>query len=377
MTFAYDRRAMLAHFTSALAGALFSSNSHASSEVIRVGQTSAYSGPFADIGTEMGAAIKAYFEWINRRGEIRGKTIEWITLDDGSDPKRALENAKKLVEERKLVTMLGCLGTGVANALMPYCEDKRIPFFPVTGDDAIRQRKQSYSFFTTASYGEEARSMVRHAATVGLQSVFVIHTDTVGGKGWAEDARDAAQKSNVKFLGAYAAKPDGSNATDGVDACMKSDSAAVLLLLAGPAVQKCLKHLKQRSFLGQSYALSVSAGPRLIKEMGTDLHGQIFTQVVPNPFFDANPIVRDYRMVIESQKLDRNYMTFQGYLLARLFVDCIKRINGTVTTSSVITSLEQRPFLYEPIELNFGSGNRRGTNYVNITMFSKNSRFIS
>jgi branched-chain amino acid transport system substrate-binding protein len=378
MKFASERRTALLQMTSALGGMFLPSITDASTELIKVGQTSAYTGPFGDNGSEISAGIKAYFDWINQRGGVKGKKIKWIAMDDRLDPKKAIENTKKLVEDEKVVAMLGCLGTGVANALMPYCEDKKIPYVPITGDDVIRQKKQKYTFFTTASYGDETRSMVKHAATVALQSIFVVHTDTSGGKGWAEDAREAAQKNNVKFLGTFAAKPDGSNAVEAVEICLKANPAAVLLLLAGDAVQKTLEQLKSKSYLGQKYALSVAVTPKLMQEMGPSVHGLIVTQVVPNPFFDASPVVREYRAVIENSKnVQRNYLTFQGYLTARLFSDSVSRVNGPVSSAALVAALEQRPFSYEPLELDFTSGERRGTNFVNITMLSKNLKFIS
>ena len=44
---------------------------------------------------------KLYFDAVNERGGVNGQKIELVSLDDKFDPKLAVENAKKLVTERK------------------------------------------------------------------------------------------------------------------------------------------------------------------------------------------------------------------------------------------------------------------------------------
>jgi len=67
---------------------------------IKIGNTNPYSGP-ASAYSVIGKAISAYFKELNTQGGINGRTIEFISLDDGYSPPRTVQQVRKLVEKRK------------------------------------------------------------------------------------------------------------------------------------------------------------------------------------------------------------------------------------------------------------------------------------
>lgn len=93
---------------------------------IRIGQTIAYSGPASAYGT-LGKAEAAYFESLNKKGGINGRKIKFISYDDGYSPPKAVENARKLVEEDDVLLMFGMLGTPLNVAIRPYLNSKKVP----------------------------------------------------------------------------------------------------------------------------------------------------------------------------------------------------------------------------------------------------------
>ncbi len=52
---------------------------------IKIGNTNPYSGP-ASAYSAIGKTINAYMKMLNRQGGINGRTIEFISLDDGYSP---------------------------------------------------------------------------------------------------------------------------------------------------------------------------------------------------------------------------------------------------------------------------------------------------
>src|SRR6266536_3606687 len=71
---------------------------------IKLGGSYPFSGPASAYGT-IGVSAKAYFDWLNAKGGVNGRKIEFTTLDDGYEPARALQNAKRLVEQDKVVVL--------------------------------------------------------------------------------------------------------------------------------------------------------------------------------------------------------------------------------------------------------------------------------
>jgi ABC-type branched-subunit amino acid transport system substrate-binding protein len=100
-----------------------------------LGNIMPYTGPLAAFGAIVGKAEAAYFDMINARGGINGRKIRFISYDDSSDPRTALEQTRKLVERDKVLLMFGSFGTPGNFAVRPYLNDNSIPqLFVASGD---------------------------------------------------------------------------------------------------------------------------------------------------------------------------------------------------------------------------------------------------
>ncbi|MFI8615046.1 ABC transporter substrate-binding protein [Acidovorax sp. NPDC077693] len=345
-------------------------------EVVRIGQTVALSGNFGEMGGMYTQGIKAAFDHANRGRPAR--QIELITLDDKLDGPAALTNAKRLVEQEKVAAIIGVAGTGVAKAVMPYCEEKRVPLFALTGDDSVRKIKQEFTFFSCASYGDEVRNMVRHGATISHKSVFVVHTDVPAGASWVDSARLSAQDNKLEFKGSIAAAPDGSNADAVLKAFLDSRASFLVMVYAGAGVKVLLERLHQAHvFPGSIYLLSQGATPGLVDSVRSSASGLIVSQVVPNPFSTLSPLARDYDTAIAASAVPKNYMTYQGFLLGRAFADALGRTKGAATAAAVADALQEAPLAYGDYKLDYRGGKRLGTSFTDISMLTRDGRFIS
>lgn len=81
------------------------------SNKVVIGSFQAMSGPYAVIGQEMTKGMKAYFNWINKRGGVYGRKIELIVADDQLNPAKTVVEVKRLVEQDKVFALVGGLGT--------------------------------------------------------------------------------------------------------------------------------------------------------------------------------------------------------------------------------------------------------------------------
>lgn len=104
---------------------------------IKVGQTIAYSGPASAYG-QLGRAEAAYFKFLNDKGGVNGRKINFISLDDGFSPPKAVEMTRKLVEQDEVALMFGMLGTALNTATRPYLNQQKVPqLFIAAGSDTF------------------------------------------------------------------------------------------------------------------------------------------------------------------------------------------------------------------------------------------------
>jgi ABC-type branched-subunit amino acid transport system substrate-binding protein len=93
---------------------------------IKIGQTHPYSGPVSALGT-MGKTQLAYFEKVNAEGGINGRKVKLISLDDGYNPARTVEQARKLVEQEEVLLLFSTNGTPTNSAIHKYMNAKKVP----------------------------------------------------------------------------------------------------------------------------------------------------------------------------------------------------------------------------------------------------------
>ncbi|WP_310461488.1 ABC transporter substrate-binding protein [Sphaerotilus sp.] len=129
---------MTAFFTRTLvATALLSLASGAfAQDKIKVGFMLPYTGTFAALGVAIENGFKQYVD--EQGGKLGGKTIEFVKVDDESDPSKAADNANKLVKRDNVDVMVGTVHSGVAMAMAKVAKDNNtLLIVPNAGADAI------------------------------------------------------------------------------------------------------------------------------------------------------------------------------------------------------------------------------------------------
>src|SRR5579859_7583547 len=93
---------------------------------IKIGNIMPYSGPAAAYGV-IGKTVAAYFKKINAEGGINGRKINFVSYDDGYNPQKAVEAARKLVEDDRVLLVFQSLGTPSNSAIQKYMNDTHVP----------------------------------------------------------------------------------------------------------------------------------------------------------------------------------------------------------------------------------------------------------
>lgn len=125
---------------------------------VLIGQTTGVTGAVAATVNETIIGAKLHLDAINALGGIGGEAIELITLDDAFDPRKAAVNARKLIEEHKVVALFMTRGTPHTEAVIPLLEQHGVPLIaPSTGamvlHTPIRKKLQFVTLSNNASMG--------------------------------------------------------------------------------------------------------------------------------------------------------------------------------------------------------------------------------
>jgi len=85
---------------------------------IRVGGTLPLTGPLASVGAIHKLAGEVFVDGINKRGGLLGRKLEWVLLDDQSQPANARTLYERLVTAEKVDLLMGPYGTSAIIAAM-------------------------------------------------------------------------------------------------------------------------------------------------------------------------------------------------------------------------------------------------------------------
>src|SRR6202171_792091 len=93
---------------------------------IKIGNIMPYSGPASAYATSV-KTDDAHFKKINSEGGINGRRITFISYDDGYNPAKTVEQARKLVESDEVLLIFNSLGTANNTAIQKYMNAKKVP----------------------------------------------------------------------------------------------------------------------------------------------------------------------------------------------------------------------------------------------------------
>ncbi|HHY70823.1 MAG TPA: ABC transporter substrate-binding protein, partial [Thermoanaerobacterales bacterium] len=101
-------------------------------EPIKIGHEVALTGDASMWGQSEKNALEMEIEKINAAGGVDGRPLKLISYDNRADSIEAVNVAKRLIEQDKVVAIIGPAQSGVANAISSVTEEKKVPFIGTT-----------------------------------------------------------------------------------------------------------------------------------------------------------------------------------------------------------------------------------------------------
>jgi branched-chain amino acid transport system substrate-binding protein len=117
-------------------------------ETIKIGSVLSITGPASFLGDPEDKTLKLYVDKINAAGGVAGKKIELIIYDDGGDANKARTFATRLLEDDRVVAMVGGSTTGTTMAMIPVFEEAKVPFISLAGGIEVVDPVRKYVFKT-------------------------------------------------------------------------------------------------------------------------------------------------------------------------------------------------------------------------------------
>ena len=316
--------------------------SFAQARGIVLGQSAAFSGPAAQLGIQMNAGAKIYFDALNTNGGVNGQTVELRTLDDGYEPERCKANTEKFIKD-DVFGLIAYVGTPTCVAALPLVNEAKIPFFgPFTGAEVLRDPFSKSVFHLRASYYDETELIVKQLTALSLNRIAVFYQNDAYGKAGLEGTIRALKRRGLEPVAQGTVERNTVDVAKAVAAILPSAPNAVVQISAYKSCAAFIRESRKSGFGGTFFNVSFVGTQALADELGPVGNGIMVSQVMPFPYSPTLPITREYLEAVRRAGGDAkaNYSSMEGFLAAKVFSEGLRRAGRNPSRDAVITALE-------------------------------------
>jgi branched-chain amino acid transport system substrate-binding protein len=336
---------------------------------ILLGGTVPLTGEAAAFGT-VGAGAKAYFDYVNAKGGVNGRRIEYRYYDDAYNPAQTVQLTRRLVEQDKVFAIFNSVGTANNLAVRDYLNVQKVPqLFAADGSQSIGRSFARFPWtmgFLQSYRGEgnvygstivktrpKARIAVLYENTeLGLDMLTGL-TRAIAGKGPRIVAKQA-----YEFTGADVSSQVG---------VLKSSGADTLMLFATPKF--FLNAIRAAHNLGwkpQVYIASVSIEPTIMgiarfnaPELTKGALSIAFVKNPNDPIWAKDKAVALYRSIMRTHSpggRPTDVYNWYGMTVAWTMVETLRKAGKNLTRSGLLRAAQSldtaaNPFLLPGIRL--------------------------
>jgi branched-chain amino acid transport system substrate-binding protein len=306
-------------------------------EPIKIGAIFAVTGPASFLGAPEEKTAKMLVERINKEGGLLGRPVELIVKDSGGSPEKAVSFAKQLIEEEKVLAIIGPSTSGETMQIKNLCEENKMILVSCAAAEVIVNPVAKYVFKTPQKDSQAVTWIFNTMKEKGISKVAMLSGSDGFGKAGKNQVESMAQAAGIEILcnEVYDAK-----ATDLTDVLTKVKGTpgvqAVINWTVAPAQSILLKNMKQ---IGLNLPMFNSHGfgnPKYAAAAGEAAEGTLFPAgrlLVVDELADSHPqkkLLAAYKKDYETLYKE-DVSTFGGHAYdAILFVtEAIKKANST------------------------------------------------
>jgi len=210
--------------------------------------------------------------------EIGGQKVEYIVLDDASDPTNAVTNVKKLLSEHKVDALIGPTTTPAALAMLDFVAESKTPLVTTVGSSALVQpmdEKKKWVFKTTQNDDLIAEAVIEHMTKTGVKTIGFIGFNDPYGENWYKVFSPMAEKAGLKIIANERfTRTDQSVTGQALKLLSARPDAVFIAATGGPAVLPQAT-LQEKGYKGRIYQTHGVATNDFIRLGGARVEGTL------------------------------------------------------------------------------------------------------
>lgn len=245
-------------------------------DTIKVGAILAVTGPASFLGAPEAKTLEMMTEEINKKGGVMGKKIELIIKDSGASPEKALSFAKQLIEEDKVLAIIGPSTSGETMKIKNVAEEGKTILLSCAAAEVIVSPVAKYVFKTPQKDSYAVIKIFEQMKKMKLSKAAVLSSNTGFGKAGKEQIEKLAPEYGIQIVANEVYDKAATDLTAEVTKVKASDADAIINWSIEPAQSIVVKNARQIGFKGQIFQSHGFGNVRYCVACGPAAEGLIF-----------------------------------------------------------------------------------------------------
>ena len=267
---------------------------------------------------------------------IGGQKINYIVLDDASNPSEASKDARRLTSENKVDVIVGSTTTPASLAALEVAAETKTPIITMA-PTPFAPDKAAWGFQTPQSIDIMSSALIEHMKANGVKTLaFIGYADAYGDVWWNTMSK-AAEAAGLKFVAQERYQRADTSVTGQILKIVAANPDAVLIAGSGTPAVLPQATLADRGYKGRIYQTHGVANRDFLRVGGKNVEGTIFPVgpiLVAEQLPDSNASKKtamDYVVIYEKANGPNSRSTFgahawdAGLLLQRALPEALKK----------------------------------------------------
>jgi branched-chain amino acid transport system substrate-binding protein len=256
---------------------------------VKIGVVTSATGPISLVGIPQKNTVPLL------PTKVGNLTVEYISVDDGSDPTRSVTEVKKLISEYNVDAIIGPSGSPNSVGVIPFVAEAGVPMLAPVGTAAVvlpMTEQKKWVFKTTQNDDLIAKALVEQMVKSKVKTVGFIAINDPYGENWGRVFTELAAKNNIKIVANERYQRTDTSVTAQSLKILSAAPDAVLVAAPGGATVLPQTTLVDQGYKGQVYQTHGAALPAFLQLGKKKVDGTILAaslMLVLPEIADSNP----------------------------------------------------------------------------------------
>ena len=256
---------------------------------VKIGVVVSATGPAASLGIPERNAITLAPRLMAK------SSIDYIVLDDASDPTNARRSIDRLTSEDHVDLLIGSSTSPSSLAMVEVAGQSKTPMISMGAARAIifpMDANRRWVFKTPYNDATTAAATVKDMQARGVKTVGILAFNDAYGEGWSKEFRPLAEKSGINVVASEQYSPRDTSVTAQALKVVAANPDAVLVVASGTPGALPPTALAERGYKGKVYQTTGVVNADFLRVGGAAVEGTLIAAdplSVASQLPDANP----------------------------------------------------------------------------------------